>query len=795
MSDSDKTVQYTVEANADGFVASMGKAREAAVTSAKGVEAAFAGLGGVFKSLQASFGGILAIFAGGAAFAGAVNATKEWGAETGKLSKQLQVTTAEATAYQVAAKKLGIENGAIVDASDKMAKSLAKGEDAYKTLGIETRNANGSFRSTGELLPEVMDRLRGITNVTEQNVAGVKIFGKGWSEARSLLKVSSEEMAAARQKVRDLNLEVDPAAVRKYQAAINDIKLIVTSLSIQVGNVLLPVLTELGVWFGQVGPYVVGAFGVALKVVQSTLTAVWGVIKGVVQGVTGVVAALVEAIQGNYSKAWGILKDAGATAFDSVAEGFNAAAAVWDPKIPKPRIEKGDGGKHLDFAKEGDGTEKSRVSVWESQLETAKAAIERQGLLEGQYRQRSLADNLAFYAELLQRKDLNETEKTQLTRKAAEVEMASIRETFAERVKTLEAEAARFKNNIDERIRLEVQIQSMYAAGTKEFAATQEKINALQREASAQAKAVAQARVDTQRQATLATLQLEEQTLQQAERLQLVSHEQVLTQHLQFEERRNSIALEALRQRLQAAEADPDRNPVEIARIHTEIEALEQQHQLRMAKIKGDLQGTQLEPLVNTYKAAEVALGNAITGILTRTQTLGQAMRSVWQGISQTIIGEISKILAKKAAAWAVERALTLAGIGAKASEAGAGAASSVASIPYVGPILAIAALASVMGAVMGAKSSVPSAARGYDIPAGVNPMTQLHEREMVLPAKHADVIRAMADGDAGGGMGGHTINYHDNTGSLTPAAIRDNVQVIARELARLDRQFFKPNR
>ena len=39
------------------------------------------------------------------------------------------------------------------------------------------------------------------------------------------------------------------------------------------------------------------------------------------------------------------------------------------------------------------------------------------------------------------------------------------------------------------------------------------------------------------------------------------------------------------------------------------------------------------------------------------------------------------------------------------------------------------------------------SAAGGFDIPSGINPVTQLHEREMVLPAQYADVIRSMAGG------------------------------------------------
>lgn len=45
------------------------------------------------------------------------------------------------------------------------------------------------------------------------------------------------------------------------------------------------------------------------------------------------------------------------------------------------------------------------------------------------------------------------------------------------------------------------------------------------------------------------------------------------------------------------------------------------------------------------------------------------------------------------------------------------------------------------------------SAAGGMDIPAGSNPLTQLHEKEMVLPAEHADVIRSLASGGGAGGM------------------------------------------
>ena len=57
-------------------------------------------------------------------------------------------------------------------------------------------------------------------------------------------------------------------------------------------------------------------------------------------------------------------------------------------------------------------------------------------------------------------------------------------------------------------------------------------------------------------------------------------------------------------------------------------------------------------------------------------------------------------------------------------------------------------------GMVAGMAIAEASAEGGYDIPAGTNPMTQLHEREMVLPKAQADVIRGLAsNGGAGGEM------------------------------------------
>jgi hypothetical protein len=102
------------------------------------------------------------------------------------------------------------------------------------------------------------------------------------------------------------------------------------------------------------------------------------------------------------------------------------------------------------------------------------------------------------------------------------------------------------------------------------------------------------------------------------------------------------------------------------------------------------------------------------------------------------------------------------------ASVGAAGAASAVAMIPIVGPSLAPAAAATTFAEIMGFMSgAVASAAGGYSIPAGVNPLTQLHAQEMVLPAELADKVRS----GAGGG------DTHNHFAAMDVKSFHDYVQ------------------
>ena len=172
-----------------------------------------------------------------------------------------------------------------------------------------------------------------------------------------------------------------------------------------------------------------------------------------------------------------------------------------------------------------------------------------------------------------------------------------------------------------------------------------------------------------------------------------------------------------------------------------------------------------------------------------------KAVATVSKLVSHWIYGEMAKTAATAAGAearGAVEktaaaqtRMLSFADteklIFNNALKAASAAYSAMAGIPIIGPALGAGAAAVTFTAVE-AFGQMASAAGGYDIPAGVNPITQLHQNEMVLPAILANPLRGMLGDHAAGrntpasandGGGDTHLHLHMGAGSDGPGLQR----------------------
>lgn len=168
--------------------------------------------------------------------------------------------------------------------------------------------------------------------------------------------------------------------------------------------------------------------------------------------------------------------------------------------------------------------------------------------------------------------------------------------------------------------------------------------------------------------------------------------------------------------------------------------------------LNGILQGTETLQDVELSAARNITLSfvdmeakKLLNALATDGAMVAHQLATQTRLTAATEAGETTR-LATKEAANATGKSISLASgmaeINSDAMKAAAGAYASVSEIPVVGPFLAPAAGAAAYAAVMGYE--VLSAEGGMTIPANVNPLTQLHEKEMVLPAYIAQPLMDM---------------------------------------------------
>jgi hypothetical protein len=762
----DKAIKYTVTADANPFAAGMervgqvlgglqaktlGMGRDFGnVTAgmsanmakvAASVSGEVAGMGGHFSALLGNLSatkvGMLALVgvAAGLAASKAVGATARMTEEAMDLARVLGSTTNEAQRWKIALAGSAAEQEDLTAAAKGMTRQLKENEAGMNALGLQTRDASGNFRPLNDMLLDGIELMNRHKEGADRALAGQQLFGRGIDTASKLLMVNKTTMAEATSIVDELNLEVGANAVAawtEYDAATDRADFSVKGLIKTVGAVLMPVMTDLINLFNAVMPGAIvvakgalGGLATAFHLFKNGVVVVWEVINAMVVSVAEPIRALAEALvlaaSGDLAGAGDAIKNIGrvisnawSTAMDSMADSSQRTrdriAAIWskdtaagagegvrgtDSYTPPPGAPgKTAGGAGGGKAGGAQPVDPGFMQYYELALaEERRLAAEKDAL-----REYTKEQERGFWQNLLENADLAGKDRVAISRKVADIELQILREAA----------------------------QTQRASDLEEI-----------KERQARAlNAVAMAQLEARGQLEAGAL----------------TKEEMLVQEAAFEEQRTAIQRAALEAR--RALIDVSRDPVAYQQISNEIEELERQHQLKLGQIRLQ-QKSDGSMFDNIWRSAEQTAARAMDGIITRTQTLRQSMASIWASIRQSVVGEMVKMVAARVAAFAKERLIALAGIGTSAVKAGAGAAESQASIPYVGPALAIAAMGAMIATVGGLSSKVPSAAGGWSIPTGLNPLTQLHEEEMVLPKDIANPMREMA---AGGGSGGPIV-------------------------------------
>jgi hypothetical protein len=729
---SDDTVEVKIKASAEQFESGMEHAAEATESSVAQIKEHLEGLHEQTEKLQEGFERLFALITTGGAFAEAIEKTNEWAESVEHLSHQMGVTGDQAATFIESFKLTGQSTADAEQALNSMQRQLHSNEQAWNDMGIATRDSQGNFKDMNTLFEESLSKIREYKEGQDQASAAAELFGaRGAKQVVDYLKITPAVTAEATAAIRGLNLETGEGtaqALAKWNEATGLANAAMTKLSQVVGNDVMPVFEDLMKDFTEAvkthlpeleagaklaasgllvlvdsGDFVIDIFKMIGKVIGDTLGAISVSLTKIGQGdLSGAWAAMQEGTD-QVSSDWQAMNDE-IDADDQKV--YDKIKALWSDDPHKPE---GGGEEGGDGPKGGKSFHKAAPPT--DELKEATDAFNQMKLArEAALDPVTGAEEVAFWQRV---------------------------EASAKEYGFTQEQIAQVRKNI---------MQGMANDAKEEEAA---EIAAEQAELDA-----ATAKIKVQADASKAAVQEAQQQSQMRTALGSQTRSEELANEMTFAQMRGQIEAQQF-QKLADLYADDEKKQAEYLLAKQKAEEKSQQD---IAKLQ--IQAAQQSAAV--YEKAAQGLTadftKAFDGLIKGTENWNQAGRKLETDLADTAISAIEKTTAKfigdQLLKMVIGKTTHESQVQQDAGEAAAGAYKATVGIPFVGPVLAPAAAATAYVAVMA------FAEQGFDVPAGENPITQLHQREMVLPQEHADTIRNMAGGGGGGG-GGSTFHIH----------------------------------
>ncbi len=710
-------IEVQVTANVDSLDRGMDQAAKSVEDGAQRMDGSLKKAGdsmsGVSTTVRAAFASVAAVAAAAFSFVAIKNATDETVKYTEAamdLGRAMGVSATDASVWISVLDDIGATQGELSAASRGLTMNLLKNEDGLNAMGLATRDANGKLRPMNDLMLDAIAVVNSYKEGTDRNAAAQEVFGRSVNGSSKLLLASREAAEETERKMRDLGMVVgqdNVQAWKDYDQASDDANLTGKALQITIGQALIPVMTAFKSSLVDIGPALVKVARVAMETFLGVIDLARMVKQAFVSvgsDIGAVAAAAALALRGDFSGAMNVFKERAADAVRETQKLKDLWNGTGDSFLGKFR------------QKRTDSDDPVKNGGKDFQAPPGSSGSNKAGGPIDVFENGSFITGDKGVAEMI--REQQEAINRMNSEMAADAERAAKTASDA------------YKRATEQKIQVDL-IWMRNAVNAR-----------------------------------LAVVDADEEAARHAVEMGLMSHEELLTQQIGFEQRRNEIILQAMNERL--AMIDPSEDPVAYAQIKAEIEAAERQHQAVMTEVKNGSELERNQYALQATNAVQNSIANSLQQMLTGQMTLAQGLKSIWQGVTTSIAQIFAQMAAKNIATMLMQAAqgksIRAKEIVADAKAAAAAAYKAVVGIPYVGPFLAPAAAAVAFGGVM----AFASAAGGYDIPAGMNPMTQLHEREMVLPAKHADVIRELADGGGRGGRGGGGMPQQVNHNSVT---------------------------
>jgi phenylpyruvate tautomerase PptA (4-oxalocrotonate tautomerase family) len=802
----------TSQAMASAFRASSIQMGSAVSASVKGMNTAFDSV----KAAVMGVRGVLAAIAGsGLGLGKMINDTAQMTRETMLLAQAMGITTEEATTLRIALGDIEVKSEDYTAMMAKMVIKLRENEERFNELGIKTRGANGALLNTAEIMRNALSAMEAFKIGTDRNLASSEVFGRGWNEVHKLMRLTPEIMEQARQKTEELQLTIGPEGVARataFKLAMHDVVDVGEALGNRVGQALMPVLTDLGNWLASMGPAAVlvmrgavggltAAFNLFLTGVLITFKIAASTIYSIVEPIAAVAEAASLAVSGDFAGAAERLKQISKnvsanwkSSLDEIAVSAQKTAgqiaALFDPAAEQgqsPAVDKS--GKDY----EGD-SRKGRMAKWEAELAAMRDAYDRMKLEQGSFEQFTKEKERGFWkAKLLVVREGSE-EQSAVLKKFYDVEREIRKRAYEAGIADIKAQMDAAQTTAEQKINLAARVANMtaqhFGRESKEYKAALADMQKATDDWVKQQQRLRDLMLEHDRAFSLSRLELERENLDTLEKLGQIKTKDKLARLKELKDIEYQIELQALQQKLELLGQDPSTNPVLYQEQLEKIEELKRRHELQMTQLDNQMKIESVKIWNEIGDAITGAFSTAVKGVIMGTQSIGQAFRNMGQSVLLSLadmaVKAVAEAIKNAIIGRAVAKAKGVSEITSNAAVAASAAAASVAAIPVYGWALAPEVAATTFADTIAWTGALASAFSGFDVPVGVNPMTQLHQEEMVLPENIANPLR---DAIAAGSLSGGDV-YHINVKAWDGKSVIDSRRQIVAALRAAKRDF-----
>lgn len=179
----------------------------------------------------------------------------EYADEINTLSKQTGLSTDTLQEFKYMSGLIDVDLSTITGSLSKLTRNMntaRKGTGdaatAFKNLGVNITNADGSLRDNEEVFGEVLDKLGLMTNETERDAAAMAIFGKSAQDLNPLILAGSEAIAQYAQEAQNVGYVLDEDALGSLNS-VNDsfdrMKGVIDGAKNQLAQALAPTIEDI----------------------------------------------------------------------------------------------------------------------------------------------------------------------------------------------------------------------------------------------------------------------------------------------------------------------------------------------------------------------------------------------------------------------------------------------------------------------------------------------------------------------------------------------------------------------